>query len=69
MKEFAGQTSYVFNHVAKEKYNFAGNWWDNGIGVNMQFNNQHNLYVDAVYSLGNKFDQKQVNIGYRYSFS
>lgn len=69
VKEFAGQTSYVFNHVAKEKYNFAGNWWDNGIGVNMQFNNQHNLYVDAVYSLGNKFDQKQVNIGYRYSFS
>ena len=69
VKEFAGQTSYVFNNTAKEKYDFAGNWWDNGIGVNMQFNNHHNIYADVVYSLGNKFDQKQVNMGYRYSFS
>lgn len=68
VKEFDGETSYVFNHVAKEKYDFGGNWWDNGIGVDIQFNKQHHIYTDVVYSFGNKFDQKQVNLGYRYSF-
>lgn len=68
LKEFDGETAYTFNHVAKEKYDFGGNWWDNGIGVNMQLNQNHHLYGDAVYSVGNKFDQKQINLGYRYSF-
>lgn len=68
LKEFDGETSYVFNHVAKEKYDFGGNWWDNGIGINMRLNKKHNIYGDMVYSLGNKFDRKQVNVGYRYEF-
>ncbi|MWN31205.1 MULTISPECIES: autotransporter outer membrane beta-barrel domain-containing protein [unclassified Gilliamella] len=68
LKEFDGETAYTFNHIAKEKYDFGGNWWDNGIGINMQFNKNHQIYGDIVYSLGNKFDQKQANIGYRYSF-
>ncbi|SCC33844.1 outer membrane autotransporter barrel domain-containing protein [Gilliamella bombicola] len=68
LKEFDGETAYTFNHVAKEKYDFGGNWWDNGIGINMQFNKNHQIYGDIGYSLGNKFDQKQANVGYRYSF-
>ncbi|OCG38752.1 autotransporter outer membrane beta-barrel domain-containing protein [Gilliamella sp. Gris1-4] len=68
IKEFDGETAYTFNHIAKEKYDFGGNWWDNGIGINMQFNKNHQIYGDIVYSLGNKFDQKQANVGYRYSF-
>ena len=68
LREFKGETSYTFNQVAKEKYDFGGNWWDNGIGVNMRLNRKHNLYGDVVYSAGNKFDRKQVNIGYRYNF-
>ena len=68
LREFKGETSYTFNQVAKEKYDFGGNWWDNGVGINMRLNGKHNLYGDVVYSAGNKFDQKQVNVGYRYNF-
>ena len=68
LREFKGKTSYTFNQVAKEKYNFGGNWWDNGVGVNMRLNRKHSLYGDVVYSAGNKFNRKQVNIGYRYNF-
>ena len=67
-KEFDGETSYTFNRTVKEKYKFDGNWWDNGIGVNMRLNRNHHIYGDMVYSVGNKFDQKQVNAGYRYNF-
>ncbi len=68
LKEFGGETSYTFNHAAREKYDFGGNWWDNGIGINMQLKQRHNFYGDVVYSLGNKFDRKQVNVGYRFDF-
>ena len=68
LKEFDGKTSYTFNHVAKEKYDFGGNWWDNGIGINVRLNGKHHIYGDMVYSAGNKFNQKQINAGYRYNF-
>ncbi|KES11411.1 Autotransporter beta-domain protein, partial [Snodgrassella alvi SCGC AB-598-O11] len=67
-KEFDGETSYTFNRTVKEKYKFDGNWWDNGIGVNMRLNRNHHIYGDMVYSAGNKFNQKQINAGYRYNF-
>jgi outer membrane autotransporter protein len=68
LKEFGGKTSYTFNHAAREKYDFGGHWWDNGIGINMQLKQKHNFYGDMVYSLGNKFDRKQLNVGYRFNF-
>lgn len=68
VREFDGETGYTFNNTVKEHYKFAGNWWDNGVGINMKLNQKHNLYFDAVYALGNKFDQQQVNLGYRYTF-
>lgn len=68
LKEFSGKTFYTFNHAAKEKYDFGGNWWDNAIGVNVQLKQRHNFYADMVYSLGNKFDRKQINVGYRFDF-
>ena len=68
LREFDGKTSYTFNRVAKEKYDFGGNWWDNGIGINVRLNGKHHIYGDMVYSAGNKFNQKQINAGYRYNF-
>ncbi len=68
IREFSGKTDYTFNGTDRESYDFGGGWWDNGIGINMQINDRHNLYMDATYSAGSRFDQKQVNIGYRYSF-
>jgi outer membrane autotransporter protein len=68
VKEFDGKTSYTFNDTVHNKYKFNGNWWDNGIGVSAQIKNQHNIYLEADYSRGDKFDKKQVNLGYRYAF-
>lgn len=68
VKEFDGQTGYTYNHTDHEGYKFNGGWWDNGIGINAQINKKHNLYLDANYSTGSKFDQMQLNAGYRYSF-
>lgn len=68
VKEFDGKTDYTFNDTDKNKYKFNGNWWDNGIGVSAQVNKQHNIYLEADYSVGDKFDKKQVNLGYRYAF-
>ena len=68
IREFSGKTNYTFNGADRESYDFGGGWWDNGIGINMQINDRHNLFMDATYSAGSRFDQKQINIGYRYSF-
>ncbi len=68
VREFSGKTHYTFNGADRESYDFGGGWWDNGIGLNMQINDRHNLFMDATYAKGSRFDQKQFNIGYRYSF-
>ncbi|WP_144353388.1 autotransporter outer membrane beta-barrel domain-containing protein [Snodgrassella alvi] len=68
LKEFGGETSYTFNHAVREKYDFGGHWWDNGIGINVQLKQKHNFYGDMAYSLGNRFDRKQINVGYRFDF-
>ena len=68
IREFSGKTHYTFNGADRETYDFGGGWWDNGIGLNMQINDRHNIYMDANYAKGSRFDQKQFNIGYRYSF-
>lgn len=67
MREMSGGTSYKLN-TSKEHHNFRGGWWDNGVGVNMTINKKHNIYFDMGYAKGNKFDQRQANLGYRYSF-
>ena len=53
---------------SREKYSFKGNGWNNGVGVSAQYNKQHTFYLEADYTQGNLFDQKQVNGGYRFSF-
>lgn len=68
LSEFSGDTGYVFNNTVREKYDFKSTWWNNGIGVNAQLAKRHNLYADMNYASGGKFDQMQVNIGYRYMF-
>ncbi|MDN5682089.1 MAG: autotransporter outer membrane beta-barrel domain-containing protein, partial [Ewingella sp.] len=67
LREFSGDTAYRLNG-SREEHSFKGDWWNNGIGVSAQLNNAHTLYVDLDYSVGHKFDQRQVNGGYRFSF-
>lgn len=68
VREFDGKTGVTFNGKNYEEYKFNGNWWDNGIGASVQVKQHHNFYLEADYSKGNKFDKKQVNVGYRYAF-
>ena len=67
VREFDGDTYYKLNNH-KESHSFKGNWWNNGVGINANFNQKHNIYLDLESSPGNKFDLLQVNGGYRYSF-
>ncbi len=67
VREFDGDTYYKLNNH-KENHSFKGNWWNNGVGINANFNQKHNIYLDLESSPGNKFDLLQVNGGYRYSF-
>ncbi|WP_392563886.1 autotransporter outer membrane beta-barrel domain-containing protein [Orbus wheelerorum] len=68
VKEYDGDTSYTFNGTDKESYSFKGHWIDTGIGINTQISKQHNLYFDLNYAAGKQFNQRQVNLGYRYNF-
>jgi outer membrane autotransporter protein len=67
VREFNGDTYYKLN-TSKEKHSFKGNWWNNGVGITAQFNQQHNIYLDLESSPGSRFDLLQVNGGYRFSF-
>ncbi|GKX54554.1 hypothetical protein SOASR030_06660 [Leminorella grimontii] len=65
--ELDGRVSYRLND-AKESHVNRGGWWNNGIGVTTQLNNQHSFYLDAESSTGHRFNQRQINAGYRFSF-
>ena len=67
VREFDGNTAYRLNG-SREAHGFKGNWWNNGLGVSASINDAHALYVEVDSSTGNRFDQRQVNGGYRFSF-
>lgn len=67
IREFDGDVSYHLNG-SQEKHTFKGNGWNNGIGISAQLGKQHIFYLDVDTVNGNKFDQRQINGGYRFSF-
>ncbi|GKX61576.1 hypothetical protein SOASR032_01450 [Pragia fontium] len=67
VREFEGDVDYRLNGSA-ENHTFKGNWWNNGVGVSAQLAKQHTFYLSADSSTGHKFDQRQINGGYRFSF-
>lgn len=66
MREFSGNASYTLNG-SQENLSFKGNGWNNGIGVSAQLSN-HTLFLEADALDGHRFDQRQINAGYRFSF-
>ncbi|UIL54915.1 MULTISPECIES: autotransporter outer membrane beta-barrel domain-containing protein [Pantoea] len=66
MREFSGDTHYALNG-SRENLSFKGNGWNNGIGVSAQISN-HTLFMEADLVDGNRFNQRQINAGYRFSF-
>lgn len=67
VREMHSSVSYKLNDQ-KQHYDFRGGWWDNGLGITAQINKKHNIYSELDYAKGSRFDQKQINVGYRYSF-
>lgn len=68
VREMSGGASYRFNGGEKNNHSFRSSWFDNGIGANININKKHNIYAEADYSTGGKFDNAMLNLGYRYSF-
>lgn len=68
VREMSGGASYRFNDGNKKGHSFRSNWFDNGIGVDVNINKKHNIYAEADYATGNQFDNAKLNLGYRYSF-
>ncbi|MDR2080980.1 MAG: autotransporter outer membrane beta-barrel domain-containing protein, partial [Campylobacteraceae bacterium] len=69
IKEFDGDVSYSFNdESAKQTYKLNGSIFDNAIGVVSTINKVHHLYFEGTYQVGNSFDNKKANFGYKYSF-
>lgn len=52
---------------SEERLSFKGNGWNNGVGVSAQISS-HTLFIEADMVDGNRFNQRQVNAGYRFSF-
>lgn len=65
-REFDGDAAYALNG-SDERLSFKGNGWNNGIGVSAQISN-HTLFIEGDMVNGNRFNQRQVNAGYRFSF-
>lgn len=66
MREFSGNASYALNG-STEKISFKGNGWNNGAGVSAQLSN-HTVFLEADILDGQRFNQRQINAGYRFSF-
>lgn len=67
LKEFSNDGDFMLNH-SRESYSMKGHWWQYEVGVNAKIGQQHNVYFNVNYNKGQRFNQKQLNIGYRYEF-
>ncbi len=66
MREYAGDAAYALNG-SNERLSFKGNGWNNGVGLSAQISS-HTLFLEADMVDGKRFNQRQVNAGYRFSF-
>ncbi|MEZ3501484.1 autotransporter outer membrane beta-barrel domain-containing protein [Pantoea sp. KPR_PJ] len=66
LREFKGNARYALNG-SPEKMTFKGNGWNNGVGISAQRKN-HTFFLEADLTGGERFNHRQVNAGYRFSF-
>lgn len=67
VRELAGNSSYHLNSNT-EKFEHNSGWLGLGLGFSTRLAQSHNLYGEVSYADGSRFDQKQINLGYRYQF-
>jgi outer membrane autotransporter protein len=67
-REFEGDLIYKFNDGVDEyRHEINSNIFDSSIGFISNINN-HDLYIEGTYQMGDKFNNMKVNVGYRYGF-
>ncbi|MDR1554415.1 MAG: autotransporter outer membrane beta-barrel domain-containing protein, partial [Campylobacteraceae bacterium] len=66
IKELESDASYVLNDNLLE-YQLNSDIIDTSVGFTTNMNSHH-LYLEGTYQIGNKFNNKKANIGYRYNF-
>lgn len=66
-REFSASMQYALNG-STEKADFSGNALRNGLGVSADIDTAHHLYLEADLTTGQRFDQRQLNAGYLFSF-
>ncbi|WP_026879319.1 autotransporter outer membrane beta-barrel domain-containing protein, partial [Ignatzschineria larvae] len=67
LKEFSDDGQFYLNN-SREKYSMKGHWWRYELGATRQFNKRAHGYLNLNYSTGQRFDQKQIEFGYRHEF-
>ncbi|MDR1007353.1 MAG: autotransporter outer membrane beta-barrel domain-containing protein [Campylobacteraceae bacterium] len=69
IKEFDGDISYSFNDSGdKQTYKLDGDMFDNAIGITSTIGDDHHIYFEGTYQIGDSFNNKKANLGYKYSF-
>ncbi|MDR1461240.1 MAG: autotransporter outer membrane beta-barrel domain-containing protein [Campylobacteraceae bacterium] len=69
IKEFDGDISYSFNNEeTKRELKLNGDIFDNAIGVTSTIDGDHHIYFEGTYQIGDSFNNKKANLGYKYSF-
>jgi outer membrane autotransporter protein len=69
IREFDGDVSYSFNDESvKYTYELNSGIFDNAIGVTSTINGAHHVYFEGTYQIGDSFNNKKANFGYKYSF-
>lgn len=53
---------------AKESESFGDQWWLAGVGISAQVNPQNAFYADIEKANSNKYENYQINAGYRFIF-
>jgi len=67
VREFDGKQNYRLNGH-QERIDLGGNWFEYGVGADIEFNEQNMLFFDIRGKHGNKFDHYTLNLGYKYRF-
>jgi outer membrane autotransporter protein len=68
IKELDGRISYNFNNGNKQTYELNGDVFDNAVGITSNIDDSHHIYFEGTYQIGDSFNNRKANLGYKYSF-
>jgi outer membrane autotransporter protein len=67
INEFKGSHKYSFNNNDEQTYIIDWKFFDSAIGIASNIGNNY-FYIEGVYQVGDAFNNKKLNLEYRYEF-